>query len=253
MSQLLQVDELGVRFGGLKALEGVTLQVGPDEVLGIIGPNGAGKTTLLNAIGGLVPSSGHRSFAGTDLRGVPIHRLRRLGIARSFQHPQMDGRMTVREVLGLGSLHTRRYGWPTAALGSMAPRRRREERQVAAELEPVIDTLDLTAWLDARIADVPHGIGKLVDIARALVGEPRLLLLDEPFAGLSDAEADQVIEAVRRRAVSGGAATVLIDHHVESVVAAATTLCAMVSGRVAAHGSAHTVLADETVKVAYLG
>ena len=251
MSALLEVELLSIRFGGIHAVQAVDLSVGPGEVVGIIGPNGAGKTTLLNAVNQLVASQGGIAFAGRSIQGMAPYRLRPLGISRSFQHPQLSPTLSVRANLMLGLAFRPHYSWLTAAYlpGTV----RRVEGAMYPMVEQVAEICGLTPWLAERAQDVPYGVLKAVDIARSLVGEPQLVLLDEPFGGLSADEKERLVPVLRGFVSEGGRSILLIDHDVELVTRVCDRLYAMDYGKVLTHGRPQEVIEDEMVIQAYLG
>ena len=239
-----------VRFGGVVAVDNVDLLVEPGEIVGVIGPNGAGKTTLLDAISGFVaPAAGTITVAGVDTAGaVPYLRARR-GLGRSFQDARLFPSLTVRETL-LGALHpTFTSGVVTEGLRFASARR--DEARAHAEVEDLLDLVDLRSYLDHRIADLSFGTTRAVELAWLAARRPSLLLLDEPASGLQQSEVralGRVIERVRR-----DAAVVVIDHDVPFVTGLAHRIVAMDLGRVVVDGPADVVLSDPRVVSAYLG
>jgi branched-chain amino acid transport system ATP-binding protein len=232
---LLSLDKVSVRFGGLKALEGASLSVRPGEVLAIIGPNGAGKTTLVNVLSGLAGGgqvSGTVDYQGKQLLSKRATARRRLGIGRTFQHAETFGELTVLENV----LCTHRA--TTAA-----------HRATAREL---LGRVGLTGVADRYPAELPFGLQKRLDLARAVAEEPTLLILDEPFGGLDAEEralAAKQIEAVRAR----GAAVVIIDHVLDDLFAVSDRVVAFDFGRPIGEGLPSTVLQDNEVRASYLG
>jgi branched-chain amino acid transport system ATP-binding protein len=232
---LLSLDGVSVRFGGLKALEGASMSVRPGEVLAIIGPNGAGKTTLVNVLSGLAGGgqiSGTVDYQGKKLLSTRATARRRLGIGRTFQHAETFAELTVLENV----LCTHRV---TSAA----------HRSAAAEL---LATVGLTDVADRYPAELPFGLQKRLDLARAVAEEPTLLILDEPFGGLDADEralAARQIEAVRAR----GAAVVIIDHVLDDLFAVSDRVVAFDFGRPIGEGLPSTVLQDNEVRSSYLG
>jgi branched-chain amino acid transport system ATP-binding protein len=251
MSALLEVEKLSIRFGGIHAVQAVDLIVEPGEVVGIIGPNGAGKTTLLNAVNQLVVSEGRIVFAARNIQGLAPHRLRPLGLARSFQQPQLSPSLTVRANLMLGLAFWPHYSWLTAAYlpGTV----QRVEGAMYPMVERIAELCGLTPWLEERAQDVPYGVLKAADIARSLVGDPQLVLLDEPFGGLSADEKDRLVPILRGFVAEGGRSILLIDHDVEVVTRVCDRLYAMDYGKVLTHGAPQEVIDNEMVIQAYLG
>jgi branched-chain amino acid transport system ATP-binding protein len=247
---ILEADSVTVRFGGVVALDQVSAQVAAGEVVGVIGPNGAGKTTLFNAVCGFVrPDAGSLSYRGRSLDGIRPHDLPGLGIARTLQGLGLWQGLTVLENVMAGGGHAARTGLASALLG--LPRTAREERGLRRR------ALDILAWLGAdglagRLpATIPYGMQKRVALARALVAEPTLLLLDEPASGLSSDELDhlkEVLAELRTRM-----AVVLVEHHMDLVMAVCDRVVVLDFGRVIAAGPPAQVRANQAVTVAYLG
>ena len=248
--EVLSAVEVTVRFGGVVAVDEVSLSVAPGEIVGIIGPNGAGKTTLLNAVMGFVPlAHGRVLFEGRDVTGTLPYVRARMGIARSFQDARLFPTMTVRETL-LSALHQSfTTGFFSEALG--LPSARAEERAAARAVDELLDLVDIRNWIDHRVADLSFGTTRALELAWLAAREPRVLLLDEPASGLQQSEVralGRTIDRVRR-----GAAVVVIDHDVPFVSALADRLVAMDLGRVVADGPADDVLHDPAVIESYLG
>jgi branched-chain amino acid transport system ATP-binding protein len=247
---LLDVTSISVHFGGIAALDDVSLDVAAGELVGLVGPNGAGKTTLFNCIAGLQhPSGGQVSFDGRVVTSMPVHRRARLGIGRTFQRLELFSGMTVREhVIVADRAHRRAGGLLADLIGRGRPTR--------AEISRADETLELVGLGDAATAPVesmPLGQGRLVELARVLVSEPRLMLLDEPSSGLDTAETHllaQVIVDVRKEV---GSAVLLVEHDLEIVRALAERLFVLDSGKLLASGTPAKVLADANVVAAYVG
>jgi branched-chain amino acid transport system ATP-binding protein len=242
--------ELTVRFGGITALDAVSVEVAAGEVLGIIGPNGAGKTTLFNVICGFVqPQSGTLEWKGQVLGKVRTNRLARLGIARTLQGVGLFPGLSVLENVMLGAQRFRRAGVASALLG--LPRSDRDERALRERALHMLEELscdDVAARLPQTL---PYPVQKRVALARALVGEPELLLLDEPAGGLG---ADEMLELGDRiRALRGSMAVMLVEHRMDLVMSVSDRVAVLDFGRVIAHGDRETVRRDERVLEAYLG
>jgi branched-chain amino acid transport system ATP-binding protein len=232
---VLQVDDLAVTFGGLKALDGVSVSVRKGEVLAIIGPNGAGKTTLVNALSGLLPSgsvAGSARYQGYELIGRRATRHRARGLARTFQHAELFGELTAIE--NLLCTHRRL----TAARRFEAAR--------------TLERLGLSGIADRRPAELPFGPQKRLDLARAVVEHPDLLILDEPFGGL-DATERALLAAQVRRLRDEGTSMIIIDHVIEDLFAVADRVVAFDFGQPIGSGTPDVVLDDEVVRASYLG
>jgi len=236
---LLQVAEAEVRFGGVHALRGVDLGVDAGVVTGLIGPNGAGKTTLFNAICGLQPlNHGTATFDGTDMSGLRPHKRARLGIARTFQRLEVFGSLSVREnVLAAAEIRRR---WS------------RDRSDAGVNADRVLALVGLTQ-LGSRPADtLPTGQARLLELARALATRPRLLLLDEPSSGLSDAESEELGDLLVQLA-EAGMAVLLVEHDMGLVMRVCSVINVLDFGSVLMVGSPAEVRADDRVRAAYLG
>jgi branched-chain amino acid transport system ATP-binding protein len=247
---LLRVDGVHVVYGGLSVLDNVSLDVPRGTVLGVIGPNGAGKTTLFNTICGFVrPRSGTLTFDGRSLRGRRTHDVVALGIARTLQGLGLFSRLTVRDNVLAGTTHLSRTG-PIAALLA-SPWADRGEDRLRARAEAVMDTLGITEDAHRVCASLPYGVRKRVALARALVSEPRLLLLDEPAAGLSEPETAELAEIIR--GLRANTTVMLVEHRMEFVMDLCERLVVLDFGQVIARGTPQDVRDDPAVQRAYLG
>ncbi|WP_019634601.1 ABC transporter ATP-binding protein [Actinomadura atramentaria] len=241
----LRVSRVTVRFGGITAVDGASLHVRPASVTGLIGPNGAGKTTLFDVVTGLRrPETGAVLLDGDEVTRAPVHERARRGMARTFQRLEAFGSLTVREnVLVAAEIHA------TAgrALGRRAARARARDR--ADELLARTGIADYAAH---RADTVPTGTARLLELARALAAEPRVLLLDEPSAGLSAPES-AALAGLLRGLAGEGLAVLLVEHDMELVMGVCDTLYVLESGRIIAGGPPERVRADPRVRDAYLG
>jgi branched-chain amino acid transport system ATP-binding protein len=244
----LEVSGLEVHFGGVVALEDVSLAVHPRQILGVIGPNGAGKTTLFNAICRLVaPSHGSITYAGRSLLSLRPFQLTDLGIVRTLQGLGLWTRLSVLENVMLGAPRT--TGMITDLLA--LPRAGREERERVDAAMAVLDELGIADRAAAYPGSLSHGTQKRVVLARALMARPSLLLLDEPASGLSAAEVEQLVDLLRRLRTEMGIA--LVEHHLDMVMAVSDRVTVLNLGRVIAVGTPADIRANEEVTTAYLG
>jgi len=251
-SALLRVQEVGVRFGGIVALDGVSFDVAPGQIVGLIGPNGAGKTTLFNCLSGLYAcGAGRILFADQPLTRVPRHRIAALGIGRTFQNLALFRTMSVLENVMVGRHSRTRTGFLRHALRT--PAVRAEESLTEDKARELIALLELGPVANARVADLPFGTQKRVELARALASEPRLLLLDEPASGLNHEEVTALgalIRAIRDRL---RLTVLLVEHHMSLVMSISDRVVALNFGRKIAEGTPAEVRAHPDLIKAYLG
>jgi branched-chain amino acid transport system ATP-binding protein len=248
---VLEALDLTRRFGGVVAVDGVSLRVGDGELCGVIGPNGAGKSTLFHLVAGhLRPNAGRVLFAGRDITGVAPDRRARLGIAIAFQTVRLFRGMTVLENVMVGAHASTRHGFWEAFL--RLPRHRREEREILDRAERALDRVGLSAEAARPAESLPIGQQRAVQVARALCGEPRLLLLDEPASGLRAAER-QRLAALLGDLRGEGLSMLLIEHDVAFVTRLAGRITVMDRGRVIAEGPPERIREDPAVIAAYLG
>jgi len=247
----LRVDGVSVRFGGVQALRGVSLTAVAGEVCGIIGPNGAGKTTLFDVVSGLCrPAAGRIVLGGTDVTRAGAQRRARLGLRRTFQRHQLFGRLTVLENV-LTATEWRGGGGGLAADLLGLPARRRRERQRREHAREVLATCGLADRADEYAGTLPLGPARLLELARAVVDRPRVLLLDEPTSGLDAGEAALMADAIRGLAAES--AILLVEHDVAFVADTCARLVVLDLGAVIADGPAGAVRLDPRVRDAYLG
>jgi branched-chain amino acid transport system ATP-binding protein len=235
----LAVERVSVRFGGVQALDDVSLAVRTGAVHGLIGPNGAGKTTLFNVVTGLVRPSSGRVLAGDhDLTRLAPHRRARLGIARTFQRLELFGSLTAREnvLVAAESLHRLRHG----------------RRAAAKAADAALARLGLEPVAGRRVDALPVGTARLVELARCLAGEPRVLLLDEPASGLDESET-HTLAGVLAGLAGEGMGVLLVEHDMSLVMGTCHVVDVMDRGRVIATGTPDEIRADAAVRAAYLG
>ncbi len=249
---MLRVRDLGVRFGGLVALHGVSLDLNRGEILGLIGPNGAGKTTLFNCISGLIqPSEGSIIFEGRSLRfAAPDERARR-GIARTFQNLQLWDSMTVLENLEVPMDAVGRRNTFSDALG--LPMSHYAERAASERARAILHVLELDGYGSRLAGDLPAGIQRRVEIGRALAMRPKLILLDEPAAGLDAGETDRLASLLRTVRDRFHVSMLLVDHDMSLVMRVCDYIYVLDFGKVLARGQAAAVRTDRKVIAAYLG
>ena len=249
-SKRLVVHDLSVEFGGLLALDQVSMSANYGETVGVIGPNGAGKTTLFNVICGLTRArSGTITFDGVRLEGAHPHDLNRLGIARTLQGVRLCGGMTVLENVMLGAQARLRSDIGSAFFGLW--RSSREERHIAAAAGELLERLGIAAYAPLLPAALPYGIQKRVALARALMAEPSMLFLDEPASGLSDEEIDDLATLIRE--LSLGMGVVLVEHRIDLVTAVCDRIVVLNFGHVIADGTPAEIRLNAEVAMAYLG
>jgi len=249
---ILQVRGGTVRFGGVTALDRVDVNVRAGQVCGLIGPNGAGKTTLFNTITRLCPlSEGAIEFEGGPLDRLQPRRIAERGIARTFQNLGIFAELTVLENVLLGAHHRFRHRIFGAL---MRPRRSdAEERRIEAECMEILGTLDLKQVAQARASSLPYGTLKKVEIARALAAQPRLVLLDEPAAGLTHSEVAGFADLLRQIRETFSLTIILVEHHMGLVSAVCDHVVVLHLGRKIAEGDPGSVRAHPEVVSAYLG
>lgn len=242
---LLALDEVTVRFGANQVLTDVDLVVPAGEVVGLIGPNGAGKTTLFNVVTGLErPTRGRVRFDRVDISRLDTHHRARRGIGRTFQRLELFGDLTVRDnVRVAGEIRNR---WRFLGLGG-------GRVDVDREAERLLDLLGLRAVADVDAGEVPTGTARLVELGRALIARPRLVLLDEPASGQTERETEAFGVLLRRLVDDDGVTVLLVEHDMALVMEVCDHVHVLDFGQVVAHGTPDEVQADERVLAAYLG
>ena len=248
---LLEARQITRRFGGLVAVDAVDVAVRVGTIHGLIGPNGAGKTTLLNLIAGAFPvTAGVLRFGGADITRSSAAQRARHGIRRTFQNLKLFRDMTALENVSIGVHAETRAGIFDALVRS--PRHRREEREIIERSAVALEFVGLAAFTHARAAMLAYGHRRLLEIARAIVAGPQLLLLDEPAAGLNETEASYLTELIKRIRARG-ATIILVEHHMDVIMTVCDEITVLNYGRKLAHGSPGQIQDDAAVVEAYLG
>jgi len=249
---LLEVDGLAVNFGGIRAVDGVSFAVEPGQVFTIIGPNGAGKTTIFNLVSRIYdPTQGRLIFCDEDITRVPPHEIARRGIARTFQNIELFEHATVLQNLLLGRHVHARSRFVEELF--FVRRVREQELEHREAVEQVIDFLDLPAYRDSLVLNLPYGVRKVVEMARALCTRPKLLLLDEPSSGLSVEETEDMAFWIQDIRTLLGVTVLMVEHDMSLVSAVSDQVLALNYGRPIAMGTAREVQDHPDVIKAYLG
>ncbi|RYJ03222.1 MAG: ATP-binding cassette domain-containing protein, partial [Acetobacteraceae bacterium] len=247
----LEVQGVTMRFGGLVALNDVSLHLQPGRITALVGPNGSGKSTLVNVISGLYrPSAGRVEFAGRDITGLPDHKVAAARVVRTFQDPRLVPHFTVRENLLLGAHRMLHHSGAAALLG--LPAAIADEAAHLATVEAVLALCDLTEVADRTMETLPYGTRRMAEVGRALLAHPLAVLLDEPAAGLSEAEMERLAQVIRDMKAMG-LAILLIDHHMDFLAELVDDVVVLDSGRVIYRGDIAGMRADREVIAAYLG
>jgi ABC-type branched-subunit amino acid transport system ATPase component len=251
VTALLEVEGLRVSFGGVAAVDDVSFAVGAAEVVGLIGPNGAGKTTLFEAIAGFTPCTGSVRFDGQDISTLPAFERSRLGLVRSFQDAALFAGLTVRQCAMVAQQHA----VPVRAWAALAraPRERRAEQERGRRADELLAAFGLTGYADALIAELSTGTRRVCELVCALSLDPKVLLLDEPSAGLAQREVEQLPALLDRVRERTGATVLLVEHDLPLVLGLSSRVLALESGRVIADGPPKAVRDDPEVQRSYLG
>ncbi|NJC88635.1 MAG: ABC transporter ATP-binding protein [Desulfuromonas sp.] len=248
---MLDIHGITCVFGGLTALDDVSFSARSGEITGVIGPNGAGKTTLLNIITGIYTrTAGRITLDGRDISGLPPERLTRLGLVRTFQNIELFGKMSVLENVMVG-LHTRsRSGF--LACACKLPHHLREERRIREQALELLEFVGIVDLAGTAAANLPFGKGRLLEIARALAVQPRIMLMDEPAAGLNSRETWQLGDLIRKIRETG-VTVVLVEHDMELVMDICDAIVVLNLGKKLAEGTPRQIQENPEVIAAYLG
>jgi len=242
----LLIDDVSWRIGAVPIVGGVTLHVDPDEFVALIGPNGAGKTSLFNLVSGLHrPTAGRILLAGREITGRPPYRRARLGLGRTFQTSSVFGSLTVAENVAL-AVQARRGG-------SLRPWRRRADRAVVQAAERILTEVRLEHRTDGLAGTLAHGEKRKLEVALLLAGDPEVLLLDEPMAGVSAEDVPALVEVIRGLTAGTGRSVLMVEHHMDVVLDLADRVAVLHHGALLACDTPDAVMADPQVQEAYLG
>lgn len=249
---LLEVKGVSLSFSGLRALSEISFGMEDGQILGLIGPNGAGKSTLLNCISRLYhPESGSLRFNGLDLVNLKSHEVAALGIRRTFQNLELFREANVRENVALGLVYRYRSSLLSDFLN--LPSARAKRRAANAEADEILDSFALSDIADTRVSDLSYGLQKSVEMARALAGRPKLLLLDEPAAGMNPEESRHISDTVQRLRDASGISVLLVEHDMRVVMSACDRIVVLDHGEKIDEGTPTEIRRSPAVIKAYLG
>jgi branched-chain amino acid transport system ATP-binding protein len=250
--EILQVEGISKHFGGVVAVEGFSMIQAENQITGIIGPNGAGKTTVFNLItGAATVDNGRILFMDRDITRLPAHRRADLGIARTFQNIRLFGNLTVLDNMKVAHDMKVRYTLWEEML--RLPRVRRQEREIDEKARHFLAYLDLESYADQKPQNLPYGIQRRLELARTLMTEPRILLLDEPAAGLNPQEVRGLMGTIRRIQEENALTIVIVEHHMELIMNICSLIHVLDFGKKIAEGEPELIKKNEQVLQAYLG
>ena len=252
MTAMLEIAALQMRFQGLTALDQVSFSMEKGSITSLIGPNGAGKTTLFNCVTGMyTPTGGRVAFEGEDITGQAAHRVSRHGIARTFQNLALFAGLSVMDNLLVGAYRQGSSGLLQGAF--LTPRARAEQRAAVAAATEVLEFLGMPETAGLRPGEMPYGKQKQVEFARALMQKARLVLLDEPMAGMSTTEKAAMTALIQRVRAEFGMSFLIVEHDIPVIMDISDKIVVLDFGRKIAEGTPHEVQANEAVIAAYLG
>lgn len=249
---ILEVKNLGISFGGLKAVDNVSFELREGELLGLIGPNGAGKTTLFNMLSGVyTPTSGDILLDGDRINGISSDKLSKLGIARTFQNIRLFDNLTVLDNVKLAMNQYMDYGVLTGML--RLPKYWKEENEASEKAKEILSLFDLEKYFRAFAGNLPYGAQRKLEIARAMATRPKVLLLDEPAAGMNESETRDLMDSIKIIRDNTGVSILLIEHDMNLVLGISERLVVLNYGEILASGNPREVIENEEVVRAYLG
>ena len=249
---VLDVRNLGIDFGGLTAVDGFNITVGPTEISGLIGPNGAGKTTIFNLLTGVYqPTRGSVLINGIDIKGMPTHKVNRLGIARTFQNIRLFSDMTALDNVKVGMHHAIKCSFLESLLH--LPSYYKAEKQANEKAMELLDFMGLADVADVKAGSLPYGVQRRLEIVRALATNPYIILLDEPAAGMNPSETTELMHQIRRIRDTFHIAIFLIEHDMNLVMNVCEAIAVVNYGRLIAKGTPDEIRANPAVIEAYLG
>jgi branched-chain amino acid transport system ATP-binding protein len=252
MSNVIEAKEVSVAFGGLLAVNAVDFNIPEQSVVSLIGPNGAGKTTFFNVLTGLYkPSAGSIQFNGRDITDLPPHKIASIGIARTFQNIRLFGLMTAQENL-LVAMHSRLKSGITSTI-LRTPKQRREELAAEAKAQEILDFVGIGKWTHEFARNLSYGDQRRLEVARALALEPKVLLLDEPTAGMNPQESQVFVDFVRRLVKERDLSIMLIEHDMKVVMSVSERITVLDQGEKIAEGTPDQIKNNPRVVEAYLG